>query len=138
MIKVKVYCHIGQRSMSQGQKFWHKWKGHVTRNTHLKYESPIYYGSRVMINRVDKKNRHRFLPLFKCDLNLRAMDLGLVRDTSYNFQIHQRMTKLKSGHGKYTPFFTLDLGTTELDLARGTSSHGDEHFRLIILKYTEE
>ena len=30
-------------------KIWYWWKGLVTRNTHVKYESPISYGSKVMI-----------------------------------------------------------------------------------------
>ena len=34
---------------SQGKKNWHQWKGLVTRNTHVKYESTIYCGSEVMI-----------------------------------------------------------------------------------------
>ena len=84
MIKVKVFCHSGQRSQSRskGQTFWHQWKGPVIRNTHVIYESPICFGTRVMINRVDTKNKHISLSLTsKCDLNLRATDLDLARDT---------------------------------------------------------
>ena len=31
-------------------KFWYQWKGLVTRNTHVKYESPLTYHSKVMAN----------------------------------------------------------------------------------------
>ena len=34
--------------MSLGQKLWYGVKGLVTRNTHVKYESPISHGSQVM------------------------------------------------------------------------------------------
>ena len=46
MAKVKVFLKVGQmsRSRSQGQKFWYPWKGHVTRNVHMKYESPTSSG----------------------------------------------------------------------------------------------
>ena len=42
MAKVKVFFKVGQTSRSrlQGQKFWYPWKGLVTRNVHMKYESP--------------------------------------------------------------------------------------------------
>ena len=29
----------------QGQKLWYDVKGHVTRNTHVKYENPVSHGS---------------------------------------------------------------------------------------------
>ena len=35
------------RSRSQGQKYWYPWKGLVTGNTHVKYESPTTYHSKV-------------------------------------------------------------------------------------------
>jgi hypothetical protein len=43
---------VGQtsRSRSQGQKFWYPGKGLVTRNTHIKYESPITDHSEDMAN----------------------------------------------------------------------------------------
>jgi hypothetical protein len=47
MIKVKVF-KIKVKGHGQGHKFWHQWKGFVTSNTHVKYESPSYYGSKVM------------------------------------------------------------------------------------------
>ena len=34
--------------MSQGQNDWYAWKGLVTRNKHVKYESSISYSSKVM------------------------------------------------------------------------------------------
>ena len=42
MTKVKVFFKVGQtsRSRSLGQKLWYDVKGLVTRNTHVKYESP--------------------------------------------------------------------------------------------------
>ena len=42
MTKVKVILKVGQtsRSRSLGQNFWYPWKGLVTRNVHMKYESP--------------------------------------------------------------------------------------------------
>ena len=48
--KVKVFLKVGQtlRSRSLGQKLWYDMKGLVTRNTHVKYESPASYGSLVM------------------------------------------------------------------------------------------
>ena len=52
MTKVKVFLKVGQtsRSMSLSQKLpvWYDVKGLVTRNGHVKYESPIFYGSLVM------------------------------------------------------------------------------------------
>ena len=46
MAKVKVFLKVGQtsRSRSLGQKFWYPWKGLVTRNAHMKYESPTSSG----------------------------------------------------------------------------------------------
>ena len=46
MAKVKVFLKVGQtsRSRSLGQKFWHLWKGLVTRNVHMKYERPTSSG----------------------------------------------------------------------------------------------
>ena len=50
MAKVKVFLKVGQasRSRSLGQNFWHQWKGLVTRNVHMKYESPTSSGSEAM------------------------------------------------------------------------------------------
>ena len=41
---------VGQilRSRSQGQKVWYRWKGPITRNTHVKYESPMLCHLKVM------------------------------------------------------------------------------------------
>ena len=47
MAKVKVFfIKVGQtsRSMSLGQKCWYPWKDLVTRNVHVKYESPTSSG----------------------------------------------------------------------------------------------
>ena len=38
------------KSRCQGHKFWYWWKGLVTRNTHVKYETPACYGLKVIIN----------------------------------------------------------------------------------------
>ena len=50
MAKVKVFLKVGQtsRSRSLGQKFWYPWKGLVTRNVHMKYESPNSSGKEAM------------------------------------------------------------------------------------------
>ena len=42
MAKVKVFLKVGQtsRSRSLGQNFWYPRKGLVTRNVHMKYDSP--------------------------------------------------------------------------------------------------
>ena len=50
MAKVKVFFKVGQtsRSRSQGQKFWYPWKGLVTRNVYMKYESTTSSGYEVM------------------------------------------------------------------------------------------
>ena len=47
MAKVKVFLKVGQtpRSRSLGQKIGYPWKGLVTRNTHVKYESSTYSSS---------------------------------------------------------------------------------------------
>ena len=44
MANVKSFEKVGQtsRSRSLGQKFWYDVKGLVSRNTHVKYESPIF------------------------------------------------------------------------------------------------
>ena len=44
------FSKVGQspRSRSQDKKLWYPWKGLVTRNTHVKYQSPITYHSKVM------------------------------------------------------------------------------------------
>ena len=44
------FLKVGQtsRSRSLGQKLWYDVKDLVTRNTHVKYESPTAYGSLVM------------------------------------------------------------------------------------------
>ena len=36
--------------MSQDKKTWYHVKGFVIRNTHVKYESPTYYGISVIAN----------------------------------------------------------------------------------------
>ena len=41
--------HNVVKGHSQGQNIWRQWKGPVTRNIHVKYESPICYSSEVMI-----------------------------------------------------------------------------------------
>ena len=50
MAKVKVFSKVGQtsRSRSQGKKLWYHVKGIVLRNTHMKYESFIFNGLKVM------------------------------------------------------------------------------------------
>ena len=50
MAKVKFFFKVGQksRSRSRGKKFWFQQKGLATRNTHVKYESPTSFGSKVM------------------------------------------------------------------------------------------
>ena len=40
---------IRKRSLSLGQKFWYDMKGLVTRNVHLKYESPISCGCFIKV-----------------------------------------------------------------------------------------
>ena len=52
MARSKVFKNVGQTPMSrsQGQKFWSQQKGLVASNTHLKYESPNSYHSKVMAN----------------------------------------------------------------------------------------
>ena len=40
-----VYVIQSSRSRSLGQKLWYDMKGLVTRNTHVKYESPVSHGS---------------------------------------------------------------------------------------------
>ena len=44
------FLKVGQtsRSRSQGQNFWYPWKGLVTRNIHVKYESSTYSSSWVI------------------------------------------------------------------------------------------
>ena len=43
MANVKVFSNVGQRSRlrSQVQNLWYRWKGHVIRITHAKYERLI-------------------------------------------------------------------------------------------------
>ena len=50
MAKVKFFSKVGQksRSRSQSQKFWYRQKGLATGNTHVKYESLISFGLKVM------------------------------------------------------------------------------------------
>ena len=45
-----MFSKVGQtsRSRSQGQKLWYYVKGLVIRNTHMKYESSIFNGLKVM------------------------------------------------------------------------------------------
>ena len=66
MVKVKFFSKVGQksRSMSQGKKFWFQQEGIATRNTHVKYESPIWFGSKVVdkvkfISKGGQKSRSR-------------------------------------------------------------------------------
>ena len=49
---VKVFRHLGKRSWSrsQGENFWYEQKGLITRNVHVKYESPTTNGSKVIAN----------------------------------------------------------------------------------------
>ena len=51
MVKVKVFSYVGQRlrSRSPGKKNWYGWKGLLTRNVHVKYDSPTSYESKVMV-----------------------------------------------------------------------------------------
>ena len=44
------FWKVGQKSRSRprGQKLLYEWKGLVTRNTHMKFESPIWHCSQVM------------------------------------------------------------------------------------------
>ena len=48
------------RSRSQGQKFWYQWKGLVTRNVHMKYESPTSSGFEAMAKVKVFKSRSNF------------------------------------------------------------------------------
>ena len=50
MVKVKFFSKVGQksRSRSQGENFWDQQEGLATSNTHVKYESPISFGSKVV------------------------------------------------------------------------------------------
>ena len=50
MAKVKVFRYVGQRALSLalGQNCWHGQKGLITKNIHVKYESSISNGSKVM------------------------------------------------------------------------------------------
>ena len=50
MVKVKFFSKVGQksRSRSRGKKIWFQQEGLATRNTHVKYESPISFGSKVV------------------------------------------------------------------------------------------
>ena len=44
------FSKVGQtsRSRSRGKKLWYHVKGLVTRNTHVRYESPISFSKKVM------------------------------------------------------------------------------------------
>ena len=64
--RLSFFSKVGQnsRSRSQSQKFWCWQKGLVTRNTHVKFESPIPYGSKVMtkvkfFSKIGQKSRSR-------------------------------------------------------------------------------
>ena len=50
MVKVKFFSKVGQKSRSrtQGKKHWFQQEGLATSNTHVKYESLISFGSKVM------------------------------------------------------------------------------------------
>ena len=45
MVKVKFFSKVGQKSWprSQGKKNCFQQKGIATRNTHVKYESPLFW-----------------------------------------------------------------------------------------------
>ena len=45
-----IFPNVGQRSRSHVQKFWYQRKGHVTRNTRVKYESSTSNSAKVMAN----------------------------------------------------------------------------------------
>ena len=49
MVNVIVFRYMGRRSQSrsQGQKFWYEPKGLITRNVHVKYESPTSNSSKL-------------------------------------------------------------------------------------------
>ena len=51
MANVKVFSKVGQRSRSRShvQNLWYRRQG-LMRNTHAKYESPISYGKKVILN----------------------------------------------------------------------------------------
>ena len=48
--RLSFFSKVGQksRSRSRGKKFWFQQEGLATRNTHVKYESPISFGSKVV------------------------------------------------------------------------------------------
>ena len=47
---LKFFSNVDQRSRSHDQNVWYQWKGLVTRNTHVKYESSTSYSANVMAN----------------------------------------------------------------------------------------
>ena len=49
-IKVKFFLKEGQKSRSRsgGKKLWFQQEGLAARNTHVKYESPVSFGSKVL------------------------------------------------------------------------------------------
>ena len=60
--KLSFFSKVGQKSRSRGKNFWLQQKGLVTRNTHVKYESPISFGSKIMakvkfFSKVGQKSR---------------------------------------------------------------------------------
>jgi hypothetical protein len=44
--KVESLEYVGQTSKLQGQICWYPWEGLVSRNTHVKYQSPNTYHSK--------------------------------------------------------------------------------------------
>ena len=66
MIKVKFFSKVGQklRSRSRGKKICFQQKGLAKINPHVKYESPISFGSKVIakvkfFSKVGQKSRSR-------------------------------------------------------------------------------
>jgi hypothetical protein len=46
IVQVKVFVTLGQRSRSQGKKFWYRMKGLFMRYLYMKYQNPIPNGSK--------------------------------------------------------------------------------------------
>ena len=62
--RLKLLEKVGQRSSSQGPKFWYQWKGHFGGNIYAKYESPSSQASEVLakikpFKKQVKGQRHR-------------------------------------------------------------------------------
>ena len=63
---LSFFSKVGQKSRSRSQRknFYYQQKGLATRNTHVKYESPVSFGSKVMakvkfFSKVGQKSRSR-------------------------------------------------------------------------------